>query len=93
MEIAPRSNGVSAVIPVFLAESHFAFLGYSQNIRQTPVRRQLDYLRVVGASKESAKELRPPYSNVVRFQAFHAPAGKGCDEDPSPRRYIIISSL
>jgi ATP-binding cassette, subfamily B, bacterial len=49
---------VSAVIPVFLAESHFAFLGYSQNIRQTPVRRQLDYLRVVGASKESAKELR-----------------------------------
>ena len=49
---------VSAVVPVFLAESHFAFLGYSQNIRQTPVRRQLDYLRTVGSSKESAKELR-----------------------------------
>jgi len=49
---------VSAVVPVFLGESHFAFLGYSQNIKQTPVRRQLDYLRVVGASKESAKELR-----------------------------------
>jgi ATP-binding cassette subfamily B protein len=45
-------------VPAFLGESHFAFLGYSQNIRQTPVRRQLDYLRVLGASKESAKELR-----------------------------------
>ena len=49
---------VVAVTPAFLGESHFAFLGYSQNIRQTPVKRQLDYLRVVGASKESAKELR-----------------------------------
>ena len=49
---------VAAVVPAFLGESHFAFVGYSQNIRQTPVRRQLDYLRVVGASKESAKELR-----------------------------------
>jgi ATP-binding cassette, subfamily B, bacterial len=49
---------VAAVVPAFLGESHFAFLGYSQNIRQTPVRRQMDYLRIVGASKESAKELR-----------------------------------
>jgi ATP-binding cassette subfamily B protein len=49
---------VLAVVPAFIGESHFAFLGYSQNIRQTPTRRQLDYLRVLGASKESAKELR-----------------------------------
>ncbi len=49
---------VAAVVPAFLGESHFAFLGYSLNIRQTPVRRQLDYLRVLGASKESAKELK-----------------------------------
>lgn len=49
---------IVAVIPAFLGESHFAFLGYSLNIRQTPVRRQLDYLRVMGASKESAKELK-----------------------------------
>ncbi len=44
--------------PAFLGESHFAFLGYSLNFRQTPMRRQLDYLRVLGASKESAKELK-----------------------------------
>jgi len=49
---------VVAVVPAFIGESHFAFLGYSLNISQTPVRRQLDYLRVLGASKESAKELK-----------------------------------
>jgi ATP-binding cassette subfamily B protein len=49
---------VVAVVPAFLGESHFAFLGYAQNIRQTPVKRQLDYLRTLGASKESAKELK-----------------------------------
>ncbi len=49
---------VIAVVPAFLGESHFAFVGYSLNIRQTPTRRQLDYLRVIGASRESAKELK-----------------------------------
>src|SRR3982074_1504984 len=49
---------IIAVVPAFLGESHFAFLGYSLNLRQTPVRRQIDYLRVLGASKESAKELK-----------------------------------
>src|SRR4051794_34022878 len=49
---------VVTVVPAFLGESHFAFVGYAQNIRQTPVKRQLDYLRVLGASKESAKELK-----------------------------------
>ena len=46
------------VLPAFLGESHFAFLGYATNFRQTPVRRQLDYLRVLGGSREAAKELR-----------------------------------
>jgi ATP-binding cassette subfamily B protein len=49
---------VICVVPAFLGESHFAFLGYSLNVRHTPVRRQLDYLRILGASKESAKELK-----------------------------------
>jgi ATP-binding cassette subfamily B protein len=49
---------VVGVVPAFVAESHFAFLGYAQNIRQTPTRRQMDYLRTLGASKESAKELK-----------------------------------
>ena len=49
---------IAAVVPAFLGETHFAFLGYSLAFRQTPVRRQLDYLRDLGASKESAKELK-----------------------------------
>jgi ATP-binding cassette subfamily B protein len=49
---------IIGVLPAFVGESHFAFLGYSLRFRQTPARRQLDYLRVLGASKESAKELK-----------------------------------
>jgi ATP-binding cassette subfamily B protein len=49
---------VAGVVPAFLGESHFAFLGYAKNFRQTPIRRQLDYLRVLGGSREAAKELK-----------------------------------
>src|SRR5262249_56699280 len=49
---------IAGVFPAFLGESHFAFLGYAKNFRQTPIRRQLDYLRVLGGSKEAAKELK-----------------------------------
>ncbi len=49
---------IAGVIPAFVGESHFAFLGYAKNFRQTPVRRQLDYLRILGGSKEAAKELK-----------------------------------
>jgi ATP-binding cassette subfamily B protein len=49
---------VAGVIPAFLGESHFAFLTYAKNFRQTPLRRQMDYLRQVGGSKEAAKELK-----------------------------------
>jgi ATP-binding cassette, subfamily B, bacterial len=49
---------VAGVIPAFLGESHFAFLGYAKNFRQTPIRRQLDYLLVLGGSREAAKEMK-----------------------------------
>ena len=49
---------IAGVIPAFVGESHFAFLGYALNVRLTPIRRQLDYLRDLGASKDSAKELK-----------------------------------
>ena len=49
---------IAGVVPAFVGESHFAFLGYAKNFRQTPVRRKLDYLRVLGGSKEAAKELK-----------------------------------
>jgi len=49
---------VAGVFPAFLGESHFAFLGYAKNFQQTPIRRQLDYLRQAGGTKEAAKELK-----------------------------------
>jgi len=48
----------AAVVPSFLGETHFASLGYSLLFRWTPERRQLDYLRYVGASDKTAKEVQ-----------------------------------
>jgi ATP-binding cassette subfamily B protein len=47
-----------AVFPSFLGETHFAALSYSLMFRRTPARRQLDYVRYVGASDETAKEVQ-----------------------------------
>jgi ATP-binding cassette subfamily B protein len=49
---------IAGVIPAFIGETHFAFLGYEKNFRQTPRKRIMDYLRQVGGSKEAAKELK-----------------------------------
>ena len=48
----------AAVLPSFLGETHFAALSYSLLFRRTPERRELDYLRFVGASDETAKEVQ-----------------------------------
>ncbi len=47
-----------AVVPGFLGETHFAGLEYSLLYRYTPERRRLDYLRYIGASDETAKEVQ-----------------------------------
>jgi ATP-binding cassette subfamily B protein len=49
---------VICVAPAFTGESHFAFLGYTLAHSLTPIRRELDYLRVLETSKESAKEVK-----------------------------------
>ncbi|HUA87617.1 MAG TPA: ABC transporter ATP-binding protein [Bryobacteraceae bacterium] len=46
------------VLPAFAGETHFAFVGYSLAHDLTPIRRELDYLRVLGTSRESAKEVK-----------------------------------
>ncbi|MFN2566516.1 MAG: ABC transporter ATP-binding protein [Gemmatimonadaceae bacterium] len=48
----------AAVLPSFFGETRFAALMYSLSWRRTPERRQLDYLRYVGASDETAKEVQ-----------------------------------
>jgi len=49
---------IAALIPAFLGESRFAMLSYSLLFRWTPERRELDYLRLLGASNLSAKEVK-----------------------------------
>ncbi len=49
---------LAATIPVFLGETRFAMLNYSILFRQTPEKRELDYLRYLGASAQSAKEVK-----------------------------------
>jgi len=49
---------VAAVIPAFLGETHFTTLAYSVLYRWTPQRRLLDYIRLLGASNQSAKEIK-----------------------------------
>lgn len=49
---------VIALVPGFLGEAHFNSLSYSLMYAWTPERRQLDYLRYIGASDETAKEIK-----------------------------------
>ena len=49
---------IVAIIPSFLGESHFNNQNYSLSRSQTPERRELDYLRFLGASDETAKEIK-----------------------------------
>ena len=47
-----------AVLPSFLGETHYAGLSYSLLYQWTPERRQLDYLRYVGSTHSTAKEVK-----------------------------------
>jgi ATP-binding cassette subfamily B protein len=69
----------ASTIPVFLGETKFAFLNYSLLFRQTPAKRELEYIRYLGASLQSAKEvkifglgdhLRQRFKNI--FESFYA---------------------
>ncbi len=54
-----------ALIPAFVGEAHFNALSYSLNFQWTPERRQLEYMRQMGASVETAKEVK--IFNLHRF--------------------------
>ena len=47
-----------AVIPAFIGESYFNDRSYALTRGQTPERRELDYVRYLGASDETAKEVK-----------------------------------
>jgi len=85
---------VAGVVPAFLGESHFAFLGYAKNFRQTPIRRQLDYLRVLGGSREAAKELKLFGLNEFLTERFTRLSDEIYDENVAlSRRRLIAGSF
>jgi ATP-binding cassette subfamily B protein len=47
-----------AVLPAFFGEAYFNDKNYALSRKQTPERRELDYIRYVGASDETAKEVK-----------------------------------
>jgi ATP-binding cassette subfamily B protein len=47
-----------AILPAFLGEAYFNDKTYALSRRQTPERRELDYVRFLGASDETAKEVK-----------------------------------
>jgi ATP-binding cassette subfamily B protein len=47
-----------ALLPAFIGEFHFNAQSYAVNYQWTPERRELDYLRQVGASAQNAKEVK-----------------------------------
>ena len=53
------------IIPSFLGESYFNDQTYAMTRSQTPERRELDYFRFLGASDETAKEVKT--FNLSRF--------------------------
>src|SRR5579862_6025893 len=85
---------IVGVLPAFVGETHFAFLGYAKNFRQTPIRRQLEYLRILGSSKEAAKELKLFGLKDFLAGKFKRLSDQVYEEDISlARRKLVAGSL
>ncbi len=82
------------VLPSFIGETHYAFLGYAKNFRQTPAKRQMDYLRQVAGSREGAKEVKLFGLNKFFTERFEALAQQIYIEDVTlSRSKLIIGGL
>jgi ATP-binding cassette subfamily B protein len=84
----------AGVLPSFLGETHYAFLGYAKNFRQTPAKRQMDYLRQVAGSREGAKEVKLFGLNKFFTERFQALAHQIYLEDVTlSRSKLIVGGL
>jgi ATP-binding cassette, subfamily B, bacterial len=86
---------VLAVVPGFLGEAHYASLEYSLLYRWTPERRQLDYLRYLGASDRPAKEVQMFGLASWLVERYRALSGKFYDENKrlTIRRSFVATLL
>ncbi len=78
------------ILPSFIGESYFNDQTYALSRRQTPERRELDYLRYLGASDETAKEVKIFDLSGFIIEKFEALANKFY---VSNRRITINRSL
>jgi ATP-binding cassette subfamily B protein len=78
------------VLPSFLGETHYAFLGYAKNFRQTTRKRQMDYLRQVAGSREGAKEVKLFGLSRYFTERFEAIAGEIYREDVALSRSKLV---
>ncbi len=82
------------VLPSFVGETHYAFLGYAKNFRQTPAKRQMDYLRQVAGSREGAKEVKLFGLNSFFTERFQALANQIYREDVAlSRSKLLVGGL
>ena len=61
-----------ALVPAFIGEAHFNAQSYSLNYARTPERRELDYVRRIGASVETAKEVKIFGLNAFLIDRYRA---------------------
>jgi ATP-binding cassette subfamily B protein len=84
-----------SVLPSFLGDTHFASLEYSLVFRWTPERRKLDYLRFVGASDKTAKEVQLFGLSPWLVERFRTLADRFYDENKrlSIRKAVVSAGL
>src|SRR6202051_597315 len=80
----------AGVLPSFLGETHYAFLGYAKNFRQTPAKREMDYLRQVGARPDGAEEVKLFGLHKFFTERFQALAEQIYREDVALSRAKLI---
>jgi ATP-binding cassette subfamily B protein len=85
---------ILGVLPSFLGESHYAFLGYAKNFRQTTRKRQMEYYREVAGSREGAKEVKLFGLSKFFTSRFQTLAGQIYEEDVAlSRSKLIVGGL
>ncbi|MEO8848352.1 MAG: ABC transporter ATP-binding protein [Casimicrobiaceae bacterium] len=68
-----------ALVPAFVGEAYFNARSYTLNYLRTPERRELDYVRLTGASVESAKEVKIFGLNAFLIERYRTLADKFYD--------------
>jgi ATP-binding cassette subfamily B protein len=61
---------ILALVPAFLGEAHFNSQSYSLDWVRTPERREIDYVRQIGASVDTAKEVKIFGLNAFLIERF-----------------------